>query len=284
MCELFAFSSLHPARARYSLEEFRQHGCGTGPHCDGWGLAFYAGATAQLYREEKPAARSEWMAFLLHHKIYSTCAVSHIRKATQGDISLDNTQPFTRELNGSSHIFAHNGNLRDFRTAQNFDHFPPAGQTDSEYAFCRLMELELRQASETGQQGLEMKIARLSSLLKVWSALGPANVIYADGEYLFAFANRRTQADGNIAPPGLHYLLRSANAHLPVEPLSGVELDTYGATAQNPQQPPLPAHTQQKMALFASVPLSADHWQAFQENELIVCKHGEIVAQLTLAV
>ena len=41
--------------------------------------------------------------------------ISHIRKATQGGMNLENTQPFSREFGGCGHVFAHNGDLKGLR-------------------------------------------------------------------------------------------------------------------------------------------------------------------------
>ena len=43
MCELLGMSAHHPASITLSLNEFARHGGETGPHVDGWGIAFYEG-------------------------------------------------------------------------------------------------------------------------------------------------------------------------------------------------------------------------------------------------
>jgi predicted glutamine amidotransferase len=263
MCELFAFSSSKPTRARFLLNKFRLHGCAKGPHCDGWGVAFYKGKYAQIYREDRPAAYSELMSFLLNHEIYSNCVISHIRKATQGSISLQNTQPFSRESHGVRHLFAHNGNLKDFKESSVFDRYQPIGDTDSEFAFCKLMDSVYSLWNESAPT-LEQRIAILAKIFSGWARLGPANVIYSDGEYLFAFANRRTQSDGNIKPPGLYYLRREGEPHRRLNKFAGIELDGSA----------------QAITLFASVPLSKEPWCPFKENELIVCKNGLILKKV----
>ena len=263
MCELFAFSSSKPTRARFSLNEFRLHGCAKGPHCDGWGLAFFDGKYAQVHREVTPAAYSEWMNFLLNHEIYSTCVISHIRKATQGGVNLQNTQPFSRESHGARHVFTHNGNLEGFKETCVFDRYEPIGDTDSEFAFCSLMD-RVHSLWNKSVPTLDQRIELLSGIFSGWSPLGPANIIYSDGEYLFAFANRRTQLDGKIAPPGLHFLQRDEETHRRLNDLVGVELDSKA----------------QDIILFASVPLSEESWCPFKENELLVCKDGQILEQV----
>ena len=68
-------------------------------------------------------------------------ALSHIRRATRGPVSLANTQPFARELGGRTHVFAHNGDLPGIEkiSALPLERDHPVGQTDSEYAFCALL-------------------------------------------------------------------------------------------------------------------------------------------------
>ena len=266
MCELFAFSSSNPTRARFLLDEFRLHGCAKGPSCDGWGLAFCDGDSAQVYREDKPAAYSEWLNFLLHHENYSQCVISHIRKATQGAINLQNTQPFLRENHGSKHVFSHNGDLKNFKDHCVFDRYQPIGDTDSEFAFCHLMDrVSLLWEQDVTPPTLGQRIDLLSATFLEWSRLGPSNIIYSDGEYLFAFANRRIQQNAKTEPPGLHYLQRDEQTHKRLNNLIGITLDDS---------------TAKYITLFASVPLSEEAWCPFKENELVICKDGKILDKI----
>ncbi len=106
---------------------------------DGWGVAYLDNADAQLIRESTPAATSPYIAFLESHGPASKLIISHVRRASAGDRSLANTQPFARILSGRAHVFAHNGNLQAFKATCVFDTYEPIGDTDSEYAFCVLM-------------------------------------------------------------------------------------------------------------------------------------------------
>jgi len=65
--------------------------------------------------------------------------IAHIRKATQGRVALENCHPFVRELWGHYWAFAHNGNLLDFNPKLHAA-FRPVGDTDSERAFCWIMQ------------------------------------------------------------------------------------------------------------------------------------------------
>ena len=41
MCEFFAISSRLPATVSLSLKTLAEHGGGSAPHADGWGIAYY---------------------------------------------------------------------------------------------------------------------------------------------------------------------------------------------------------------------------------------------------
>ena len=111
MCELFAMSSRLPADIAFSLEAFSRHGGLEGPHKDGWGIAHFVDHDVQLVKEPLPASDSACVRFIHDNPFTATLVVSHIRKATRGAVALKNCQPFTRELGGRMHVFAHNGHL-----------------------------------------------------------------------------------------------------------------------------------------------------------------------------
>jgi len=141
MCELFALSSRLPTTVDFSLEAFSRHGGLTGPHKDGWGIAYFDGLDVRLIRDTSAAADSGWVTFLGRQPLHSTTVISHIRRATMGETQLANTQPSVRELGGRMHVFAHNGHLEgiwDVPTLRPGFH-RPIGSTDSEYAFCALL-------------------------------------------------------------------------------------------------------------------------------------------------
>lgn len=263
MCELFAMSSKLPTKVTFSLEEFARHGGLTGHHSDGWGLAFYEGAYAQVFREAEPAASSKWMQFLQNHPHQSNCVISHIRRATQGGRALRNTQPFSRELGGHRHVFCHNGNLLDIAKEINLQHSEPIGETDSEYAFCYL----LGEIEEVWRQdpGIEKRREIVKKVFDRLSVLGPANFLYSDGDYLYAYANKRTQPNGRIDPPGMFYLCRSCEHDDLARPLTGVNIE-------KPQE-----LLKQHVVLFASIPLSSENWIALEPKQLIVAKDGRII-------
>ena len=111
MCELLAMSASQPARLTLSLRTLASHGAPDAASPDGWGVAFYQGDHVVLHREAAPAGDSALVRELEAGGPSTPLALSHIRRATQGAVTLANTQPFVRELAGRTHVFAHNGNL-----------------------------------------------------------------------------------------------------------------------------------------------------------------------------
>jgi glutamine amidotransferase len=179
--------------------------------------------------------------------------ISHIRKATGGlSISMANTHPFAREVNGSRIVFAHRGQFDGIHDDPSFalgiDR--PIGQTDSEYAFCYL----LREVRDTG--GLDGQ--RLKPHLDTLRALGVANIVISDGRQLIAYADK-----------DMHLLRR----HCPriseedVHDLGGV---SFGGFCGD-----------QDVVLIASVPLTGEAaWEELPPGTLVVAKHGTVVERL----
>ncbi len=264
MCELFAMSSRVPATVQMSLEEFSRHGGLAGPHKDGWGIAWYDERDVRLVKEALPAADSACVRFIQNNPFATSCAISHVRKATRGAVALRNCQPFVREMGGHWHCFAHNGDLAGIDAALPAapERFRPVGDTDSELAFCALLERLRPLWAGRERPSLESRLDVVDRFATALRALGPANFLYADGDALFAHGDRRHQADGSIRPPGLWRLQRQCPA--------GGELATGGLRIEAHDQP-------QEVALFASVPLTHEAWTPLARGEVLAVESGRVV-------
>jgi len=263
MCELFSLTSEYPADVSHSLSEFKRHGGLSGPHKDGWGIAFYEDKDIRLIRETDAAATSPCLEFLRRQKYRSNIIVSHLRMATSGSISLKNTQPFCRELSGRMHLFAHNGDLINIHKQMGSDlgNYHPIGETDSELAFCHLLKSMQEIWLEPEPPGLDRRYSVLTEFAQRIRPLGPANFIYADGDYLFVHGHQRSQPgrDG-FHPPGLFWLCRSCRI-APEKPDTSNENPSTGDRLQ-------------QVSLVASVPLTDEHWLPFAEGEVMVFSRG----------
>ena len=120
MCELFALSSRLPATVSLSLKTLAEHGGGSAPHADGWGIVYYREADARLIKDTSAAHDSDWVRFVQSRSLSSTTIISHIRRATQGGVRLQNTHPFARELGGQMYVLAHNGTLKGIHDHPDF--------------------------------------------------------------------------------------------------------------------------------------------------------------------
>jgi predicted glutamine amidotransferase len=264
MCELFAMASRFPAHVTFSFEAFARRGGLSAPHRDGWGVAFYDGSDVQLVREPRAAADSPTVRFLQAHPLRSSCVISHIRLATHGGTSLSNTQPLVRELAGRRHVFAHNGHVPGVFDDDRFvmGAYRPVGATDSEYAFCALLERLAPLYERDESPSLARRRDVVSGFARDLAPHGPANFLYADGDTLFAHGHRRTQPDKVIRAPGLHVLCRTCH-----EPAVNGAVSVEVTSAE------------QRVVLFASVPLTDEPWRPLGEGELLTVSGG--VLELT---
>nr|WP_242469678.1 class II glutamine amidotransferase [Rhabdochromatium marinum] len=255
-------SSRVPATLGLSIGHLARHGGAEGPHKDGWGLACYEGRDCLLLREPRPACESLLLGFVDVQGVRTCMAVSHLRLATFGARSLQNTQPFVRELGGRSHVFAHNGDFPQLLepAVRPVGRFRAIGDSDSELAFCALLErlAPLWDACTSEPPPLSERLAVIADFSRGMRALGPANFIYADADALFIHAHRRTQPDGQLRPPGLYLLQRACWESAPELQDAGVHLQTV----------------RQEVALVASVPLTDELWEPLGEGDLIALRNG----------
>lgn len=267
MCELFGVSTSQPVRLYYSLEEFAKHGGRSHVNRSGWGVAYYKDNDILLIREAHPASQSPWIGFLETHGLTSHCTISHVRYATVGAPSIVNTHPFRRELGGRMHIFAHNGDLKDIKAKLAFeaDYYRPIGQTDSEYAFCILLQRLSRLWHGAGGSvpALEDRLEVVARTAAELRRLGSANFLYADGDVLFAHSDkRRFDVDGRFGetrPPGL-CLGQNMEVAKGLD-ISWPEMRVAGL-------------------MVASVPLSARGWNPLEEGTVIALRDGVEVARV----
>ncbi|WP_412479115.1 class II glutamine amidotransferase [Azonexus sp. IMCC34839] len=189
MCQLLGMNCNVPTDICFSFTGFQARGGATDVHSDGWGIAFFEGKGTRLFLDPLPSSTSPIAELVRHYPIRSTNVIAHIRKATQGSVGLENTHPFIRELWGRYWIFAHNGNLIDFSPALDGS-FLPVGLTDSERAFCWLLQ-ELRRRFGDRMPAQETLFAAIRDLTLEIARHGEFNFLLSQGDCLFAHASTR---------------------------------------------------------------------------------------------
>ncbi len=253
MCELFALSSNKAVRISFTWRGFRKRGS---VHRDGWGVAWYMdGGLAGLVKEPRPAPESP-IARLMVQGVRSRIVVSHVRWASQGDISYVNTHPFVRKLWDKDWVFAHNGDVSGIigEPGYQLEWCHPVGETDSEYAFCYILE----KLSGLRNRGLESLAVRLWSLAEEIGRHGKFNFLFSNGEYLFAYMNRRGT---------LHYLSRHPSHQGPVRLLD----EDYEARLEELKAP------DEYAAIVATEPLTDEGWSPMNSGTLHVFHNGDIL-------
>lgn len=266
MCELLGLSSTTKTTINLSLSTLAQRGESPRMHGDGWGVAFYDEKDVRLIKDAGPAKNSPWVNFITSQEIESHDIIAHIRKSTIGDTHYSNTHPFIRELYGKIHCFAHNGTLPEIFSDKRFTprSYFSVGNTDSEYAFCHLMDLmqDLWERFE-GAPPLESRLEVVQGFAEEMMELGPANFLYCDGDAMFAHGDIRLDPLTNkISWPGLFYLQHKSTL------LKGeIAAEESGVTIQS--DPGI-------VTLFASVPLNEGDWKPLQRSEVMVVSKGHI--------
>lgn len=253
MCQLFALDASTPVAATFALAGFAARGGGTAGHGDGFGVAFHEDGGCRVFVDAAPAADSALAAFLCREPIRARRIVAHVRRATQGPVGIANCHPFRRDWWGRSWTFAHNGDLKGFRPRLDGP-FRPVGQTDSEHAFCWLMQGLRRRLGDDADPVPSRVAPKLADLAEEAARWGVFNFVLSDGRATYAHASTR-----------LHWLQRQ-------HPFGRVrlvdrELEVDLDAANRPGD---------RMVLVATEPLThGEAWQPFAAGELRVFADGE---------
>lgn len=99
MCQILGMNCANPTDFRFSFRGFCQRGGSTDIHSHGWGLAVYEGRGLRTFLDAAPAAESPLAQMVLQCSTMKTYnMMAHVRYATQGEVSLENVHPFSREM------------------------------------------------------------------------------------------------------------------------------------------------------------------------------------------
>ncbi|VTU06322.1 glutamine amidotransferase [Actinobacillus porcinus] len=256
MCQLLGMNCNVPTDIVFSFEGFRRRAGLTDTHSDGFGIAFFEGKGVRIFRDEKPAAVSAVADCVKQYNIKSLNVIAHIRKATQGDVSIVNTHPFIREIWGENWVFAHNGNLKALPDLSGC-YCRPIGDTDSEAAFCYIADqLKKRYCQKPTEDEI---FAVVQELTKQLSQYGTFNFILSNGEWMIAHCSTN-----------LHYITRQA----PFGKVQRVDDDgvidfTHYTTEAD------------KVSLITTFPLTQNEtWTKMEHGGFVFFKDGEKIREV----
>lgn len=243
-----------PTDICFSFAGFHHRGGRTDKHADGWGIAFYEGPGCRLFIDTKPAVDSPIAGLVRSYPIHSLNVIAHIRKATVGKVALENTHPFVREMWGRYWSFAHNGTLQNFTPRFNgrYRRYRPVGSTDSELAFCHILET-LRRLYPSGRPQLSELYASIAEIAAELGRFGDFNFLLSNGDMLFAHCAKK-----------LCYIVRQApftTAHL-VDEDYAVDFSLVTAPAD-------------RVAVIATTPLTDNEtWTTMEPGQLLLFRDG----------
>ena len=263
MCQLLGMNSRLPASLHLSFTGFSQRGGGTDHHADGWGMAFFEsegsrpGKGIRYFVDKESASTSPIAKMLRSFPIKSHNVVAHVRKATVGQVTLENSHPFVRELWGRYWVFAHNGDLKDFAPTLHGS-FKPVGDTDSELAFCWLLQ-ELAK-SHAGVPSVAELTLTLRELVPRIARHGTFNFLLSNGQALWTHASTN-----------LYYLVRQhpfSEIHLRDEDVK-VDLSELNGP-------------EDRLAIVVTEPLTTNEtWTRLLPGELVTFVDGSPLTELT---
>lgn len=252
MCELLGMSANVPTDIVFSFSGLLERGGNTGPHKDGWGIAFYEGKACRTFHDPVACADSAIAELVKNYPIKSNIVISHIRLANSGQINLANTHPFTRELWGRRFTYAHNGQLKDIKKRE-LIHFQPIGTTDSEHAFCWIMD-QLKKQFPIYPSAAKLK-SHLYELCVDLNQLGVFNMLLSDASGLFAFCSTKLCWITRHAP------FKQASLHD-----TEMHVDFGQETTPN-----------DVVSVVATAPLTKnEEWQIMKPQQFIFIKNGKV--------
>ncbi|MHA1657448.1 MAG: class II glutamine amidotransferase [Candidatus Heimdallarchaeota archaeon] len=251
MCELFGLSANKRVNILFSWKGFSQRGKKQ-PH--GWGVAFYPDKSAIIFKEPIGTLSSPLANFLRdYQQIESKIFISHLRYASVGEHKHQNTHPFSRKLGEREWIFAHNGTILDIDQKFTLEHFKPLGKTDSEYAFCLILE---RIQNLTGEKRIRNAIEKIANEI---AREGGFNFLLSNGKKLFAYYSGFNS---------LYYLQRIPPYHTKRILLKDEDISiSLGEMKEQTE----------KAILVATQPLTDETWIDFEPNKLYEFSEGTMI-------
>jgi predicted glutamine amidotransferase len=178
MCRVFGCVAAEPVSIRHELLEaenplIRQ----SEEHDSGWGMAVYEradGAEPELVRFPEAAhADGDFLnATSMQGRIFNM----HVRRATMGELALENTHPFCL----GSYTLGHNGTIVRYPRLLEPHMRQPEGDTDSEYLFNLLMH-------DFDDGDPVTCLRRTMERAVQCSPFSGLNILFSDGEKLYAY-------------------------------------------------------------------------------------------------
>ena len=277
MCRLFGFRSAVPSQVHRSLllemNALQQQSI---EHPDGWGLAYYVGQQPQVARGIGSAYRDRDFANLCEF-VSSETVVAHVRKASVGELTIENTHPFDH----GRWVMAHNGTIPEFDAVRPLmeEAVAPAfraqidGETDSERLFALfLTQLAMRcdpHAPDVDIEdvfdAMEAVVVNVAGICAARGGNPSLNMVVTNGSVMAGFRHGRT----------LFYSTYKGRCP---------DRDACPAFAPCCESPVLPGGRVNHLVLASEIIGGAAVWCELPEDELIGVDSQMLLARRSVAV
>jgi len=248
MCRLFGLYANKLVNAYFSFfEAKRSFENLSREHSQGWGIAWFDGFKWDLYKEPQSLHESNEAKRRIKN-IRGIIIISHVRRASQGEVKKENTHPWLYK----DYVFAHNGdaNREKLLNLLSENYKDLEGETDSEVFF----HLIVQETENSGDfiEGVRRAIARINGNHIDYSSL---NFVASDGRKLYALRYAKRYFDYYT----LYYLKR---------PREGLSIDKVSEKTAQLIRMKLVAG--EKAIIVASEKLTEEEWDEIPNKHMLI--------------
>jgi len=254
MSLLFGLNFNRPVSPSASFSRFRKH---SEKSFYGFGIAFYPDRAVQVVKEPfDPSETPRGVEFLKAYKALNTeIFMAYVGWTPKYEKSNMNVQPFHRELFGKEFAFVHNGEMKNIELPTR-SRFLPVGDTDSESAFCYLLDkISEREVDIWNEEQYKW----LHNVLSELNNFGELNVIFSEGTKLFCYY------DKNGFNKLYYKLIKAPFGNL------YMKVDEFSLKLKKEVDPVVQGF------VISTDSSSGSNWVQLQKGELIVFSFGEKV-------
>ncbi len=187
MCELFGVTANRRVKINDLLKTFFEH---SQEHRNGWGLAFFDDNSVSIEKEPLKASDSLYLRTRLTGRIETAKCMAHIRKATIGEVSFNNTHPFSkRDESGRVWVLVHNGTIFESPVISAYQ-YEQEGDTDSERILLYIVDqMNKHYVSELNSFDANERIKLIEKIIRKLSPENKLNIMLYDGDYFYVHKN-----------------------------------------------------------------------------------------------
>jgi len=189
MCELFGVSANRKINVNSYLHKFFRH---SKVQPDGWGLALFDDGNITVEKEPVKASKSKYLEHRLEGKIQSARMMAHIRRATMGEVSYNNTHPFTAfDESGRRWVMVHNGTIFEAPGLSKYQ-YSQQGSTDSERILLYIVD-RINHGFMQDPCGFDVneRLALIDEIILRLVPKNKVNLLLYDGDYFYVHKNER---------------------------------------------------------------------------------------------